>query len=70
MTPNQPPRASGPVASLRISPPRPPRSGDHKTKTAAYSDHDGAVISCYVPAAEWPGWTDSFFVTLASGNGG
>ena len=67
MNGNTPRGAAGPVTSLRADQ-RPRHSrGDRKSGRVAYSDRDGAVISCYVPADEWPAWTDAVTVSLGGG---
>ena len=64
------PAGLGPATSLRANRPHlhsQHSRGDRKSGRLAFSDRDGAVISCYVPADEWPGWTDAVTVSLAGG---
>ena len=62
------PRGVRPATSLRAADrPHKHSRGDRKSGRLAYSDRDGAVIGCYVPADEWPAWTDAVTVSLGGG---
>jgi hypothetical protein len=42
---------------------------DHVAGRLGTRSRDGVVISCYVPADEWPEWTDIAAFTTVPGKG-